>query len=60
MTLRDKYDPVIMIWKEEGKVQRESWVKDNEVVTYEDRGHILRDLASTQVYSQGKLHLDRT
>ena len=28
-------------------------------MTYEDGGHILRDLASTRVESQGKLHLDR-
>ena len=47
MTLRNENDPVIMIGKEKGKVERETWVEDNKVVAYEDSGHILRDLAST-------------
>ena len=41
-----------MIRKEEGEVKREPWVKDNKVVAYEDCGHILCDLASTQVDEQ--------
>ena len=49
MTLRDEDNPVVMIRKEKGKVKREAWVKDDKVVAYEDSGHILHDLASTQV-----------
>ena len=42
-------DPIVVIGKEEGEVKRESWIEDNKVVTYEDCGHILHDLASTRV-----------
>ena len=35
------------VGKEEGEVERESWIEDNKVVMYEDCGHILCDLAST-------------
>ena len=54
MSLRDQDNPIVVIRKEEGEVEREPWVKDNKVVAYEDRGHILCDLASTQVLSQGE------
>ena len=47
MPLRDQDDPIVIVRKEEGKFEREPWVKDNEVVVYEDCWHILRDLAST-------------
>ena len=40
MSLWNKDNPVIVIGKEEGKVKRESWVKDDEVVAYIDSGHI--------------------
>ena len=49
MTLGDKNDPVVVIKKQKGKVQRKAWIKDDEVVAYENCGHILGDLASTQV-----------
>ena len=49
MTLGNEDDPVIMIGKEKSKVKRETWVKDDKVIVYEDSGHILCDLASTQV-----------
>ena len=49
MSLGNQYNPVIIVGKEEGKVKGKAWVKDDKVVAYEDGGHILRDLAGTQV-----------
>ena len=49
MTLRNENDAVIMIWEQKGKVEWETWVKDNEVVMDVDSGHISCDLASTQI-----------
>ena len=49
MALRDENDPVVVIGKQEGKFERETWVKDDKVGVYEGGGHILHDLASTQV-----------
>ena len=34
-----------MVRKEKGKFKRETWVEYDEVVAYENHGHILRDLA---------------
>ena len=34
-----------MIREEEGEFKRETWVKYDKVVAYENCGHILRDLA---------------
>ena len=45
MTLGDEDNPVVVIREQEGEFQGESWIKYNEVVMYEDGGHILRDLA---------------
>ena len=45
MTLGNQDDPVIVKWKEEGKVQGESWIKYNEVGANIDHGHIPEDLA---------------
>ena len=47
MTLGNKDDPVVVIGKEKGEFERETWVEDNKVVAYIDSGHIPRDLAST-------------
>ena len=49
MSLWDKDDPVIVIGKEEGEVEWETWIEDNEVVTDEDSGHISCDSASTWI-----------
>ena len=49
MTLGNENNPVVVIGEQEGEFQGESWVKYNKVVTYEDGGHILHDLASTRV-----------
>ena len=49
MTLGNKDDPVVVIWEQEGEVERKSWVENDKVVAYIDCGHRLRDLASTQV-----------
>ena len=47
MSLGNKDDPVVVIGEEEGKVEGESWIKDDEVVADIDSGHVLHDLAST-------------
>ena len=49
VSLGNQDDPIIMMQKEESKVERKTWVKDNKVVAYVDSGHIPCDLASTQV-----------
>ena len=49
MSLGNKDNPVIIIGEEESKVKGEPWIKDDEVVAYIDSGHILCDLAGTQV-----------
>ena len=49
MSLWNKDNPVIVIWKEEGKVKGESWIEDDEIVVYIDSGHILRNLANPQI-----------
>ena len=49
MTLRDENDPIVVIRKEEGKFQRETCIKYDEVVVHKDCGHELRDLASTRI-----------
>ena len=49
MPLRDQNDPIVMIRKQEGKIERETWIKDDEVVVDEDGGHISCDLASTWI-----------
>ena len=49
MSLRNQDDPIVVIWKEESKVEGKTWVKDNKVIVYVDSGHIPHDLASTQV-----------
>ena len=46
MSLRDQKDPVVVIWKEEGKSQWVDRVEDDEVVRDLDDGatrHISRD-----------------
>ena len=46
MSLRDQKDPVVTIWKEEGKSQGIDRVEDNEVMCDLDDGatrHISRD-----------------
>ena len=60
MSLWNKDNPVVIMREEESKVKRKSWVEDDKVIAYEDNGHILCDLASTQVLSQGEWHLDLT
>ena len=60
VSLGNQDDPVVVIGEEKGEVEGKAWVKDNKVVVNEDSGHILCDLAGTQVWSQGKLHLDPT
>ena len=60
MSLRNEDDPVIMTREEESEVEWKTWIEDNEVVAYEDSGHISRDLASTQIRSQDDLYLDPT
>ena len=45
MTLGNENDPVVVIGEQEGELQGESWIEYDEVVAYEDGGHILRDLA---------------
>ena len=47
MSLGNKDDPVVVMGKEESKVEGKSWIKNDKVVAYIDSGHILRDLAST-------------
>ena len=49
MSLGNQDDLVVIIGEEECKVKGKAWVKDNKIVAYEDGGHILCDLASTQV-----------
>ena len=60
MTLGNEDNPVVVIREQESEVQGEAWIEYDEVVTYEYSGHILRDLASTRVWSQGDLHLDQS
>ena len=46
MTLRNKDNPIVLIWEQEGELQRKTWIEDDEVDAYEHSGgHILRDLA---------------
>ena len=45
MSLGYQNNPVVLIGEKEGKVERETWIEYDEVVVYEHRGHILRDLA---------------
>ena len=49
MTLGNEDNPVVVIREQEGELQGEAWIKYDEVVMYEDSGHIPRDLASTRV-----------
>ena len=49
MALGNENNPVIVMRKQEGKFERETWIKNDEIVVHEDGGHILCDLASTQV-----------
>ena len=44
MTLGNEDNPVIEIRKQEGELQGEAWIGYDEVMMYEDSGHILRDL----------------
>ena len=60
MALRDKYDPIIVIWEQEGKVEWEAWIKYDKVIMDVNSGHISCDLASTQIWSQDDLYLDLT
>ena len=46
MALGNKDDPIVLIGKQEGELQGEAWIEDDEIVAYEhSSGHILRDLA---------------
>ena len=47
VSLWNKDNPVVVIGEEKGKVEGNTWVKDNKVVAYVDSGHILHNLAST-------------
>ena len=58
MSLRDEYDPVIVIGKQEGEFEQETRIEYDEVVTNVYSGHISHDLASTWIQSQDKLYLD--
>ena len=49
MTLGDQDNPIVVVREQEGKLQGESWIEDDKVMAYEDRGHVLRDLAGTRV-----------
>ena len=49
VALGNENNPVIVIGKQKGKLQGETWIEDNEVVAYKNCRHILHDLASTQV-----------
>ena len=48
MSLRDQDDPNVMIWKEKGEVEWETWIKDD-IDSDIDGGHISHDLASTWI-----------
>ena len=45
MSLGYQNNPVVLIGEKEGKFERETWIKYDKVVAYENCGHILRDLA---------------
>ena len=49
MTLRNQNDPVVVIGEEKSEFKGKPWVEDDKVVVYENCGHILHNLASTQV-----------
>ena len=57
MPLRNQDNPIVVIWKEKGKVEWETWIKYNEVVADVDNGHISHDLASTWIRSQDEFAL---
>ena len=47
VALGNEDNPVVVIGKQKGELQGETWIKDNKVVAYKNHGHILHDLAST-------------
>ena len=60
MTLRDEYNTVVEIWKQEGKVEWKAWIKYDEVVTNVNCGHKPCGLALYMGKSQDDLYLDWT
>ena len=45
MSLGYQNNPIVLIREKKGKFKRETWIEYDEVVAYENCGHILRDLA---------------
>ena len=45
MSLGYQNNPVVLIREKKGEFKRETWIEYDEVVAYENRGHILCNLA---------------